>query len=107
MSYLAVHVIFSLKGSSCNNMFRIAFLIFKIISLRWARQKVISFQRGIEIRSGVVCNIVIDWYNLCHQPITWNLVCNTDAYISSRPKEQRKKLHAGEAWYLAVSCLHS
>lgn len=79
-------------------------------TLHWARQKAGFIHCSTEIETGVACNIGIDRDNLrrfsqCHQPTTCNLIFNTDAYISRRRKEKRKKLSAGEAWYLASSCL--
>lgn len=91
-------------------MFSVCSTDFKI-TLHWARQKACFIQCSTEIETGVACNIVIDWYNLRRLSVSsaphFNLVFNTDAYISSRPKEQRKNLNAGEAWYLAISCLRA
>lgn len=89
-------------------MFSVCYFTDFKITLHWPSQKAGFIQCGTEIEAGVACDIAVDWDNLrrlsqCHQPITCNLVFNTDAYISSRPKEQLKKLSAGEAWYLAIS----
>lgn len=88
-------------------MFSVCYFSDFKITLHWPRQKAGFIQCGTEVEARVACDIAIDGHNLrklsqCHQPITCNRVFNTDAYISSRPKEQMKKLSAGEAWCLTI-----
>lgn len=101
MSYLAIHVIFSLKDSSYNNMFSVCSTDFKV-TLHWAKQKSLfsaAQKWKLELHVTLWLTGIISGGFLCLQTLVSIL---SSVQMHASPVDLKSK---GKSWVLEKLCI--